>query len=152
MLLIHSMCYMYCSYSCCFSHLVTLTETCLFHRVLKGEVSISVITNSFFSVYISIYIYASSGIITGLTVSHFYFTCYNPTDAHPKTLTGVWCVTDTIINFTVCIHISEINLVVLWYEFDAISHPLWCISKPRCLTSLLKWEGLLPHSFTLEWL
>ena len=62
-------------------------------------------------------------------VSHFYFAHYNPISAQPKTLAGVWHVTDTIFNSTACISVSKINLMVLWYHCDTVTHPLWCISE-----------------------
>ena len=110
--LTHDTCYMYCSYSCCFPCSVSLTKPYLSQSVLKGEQCLSVITNSFFSFY------ANSEKMCCVTVSHNGCDCvtllfYSSINAHPKTPTGLWHDTDTMFNSAACIHVSEINLVVL---------------------------------------
>ena len=56
-----------------------------------------------------------------VTVSHFYFKYYNPIDARPKTLTGLWHVTDTMINSTVHMHScfqEKLGGFVIWMLYN----------------------------------
>ena len=56
-----------------FPRLVSLIEACLSHSVLKGEQSLSLITMAS-SASVLILRKSAVGAITGVTVSHFYFT------------------------------------------------------------------------------
>ena len=101
MSLTHNLCYMYGSCSCCFPCLVSLTETCLSHRVLKGEESLSVIINDFFSLYAiskKMCCVDHNGCDCHTSISHTTILLY----ACPKTLTGHWHVTDAMIHSTSC--------------------------------------------------